>query len=80
MSPREQGPNTVLVQLQDENGEPVETARPPVVELRSGDLDLGSVPVTSTDAGTWRAYVLLPRAGVWEFQEFSVRGVASRTR
>ena len=68
MSPREHGPNTVLVQLQNENGEPVETARAPEVELRSGDLDLGSVPLTNVDAGTWRAYVLLPRAGVWEVQ------------
>lgn len=68
MSPRERGPNTVLVQLQDMDGEPAETKRPPEVELRSGDLDLGSVPVTSVGAGTWRAFVLLPRAGAWEVQ------------
>lgn len=68
MSPRERGPNSVLIQLQDQAGEPVEVKVPPVVELRSGDLDLGSVPVTSADAGTWRAHVLLPRPGVWELQ------------
>ncbi len=68
MSPRQQGPNTVLVQLQDEAGEPVELERDPVVELRSGDLDLGRVPVTHSDAGTYRAFVLLPRAGRWEVQ------------
>lgn len=68
MSPRRQGPNTVLVQLQDEGGEPVELERDPVVELRSGDLDLGRVPVTHADAGTYRAFVLLPRAGRWELQ------------
>ncbi len=68
MTPRQQGPNTVLVQLQDEQGEPVELQRDPVVELRSGDLDLGQVPVTHTDAGTYRAFVLLPRAGRWELQ------------
>lgn len=68
MTPQRRGANTVLIQLQDEAGEPVEVARPPVVELRSAEVDLGSVPVTVTDAGTWRAHVLLPRAGEWELQ------------
>ncbi len=44
------------------------TRREPEVQLRSGDLDLGSVPVTSSDAGTWTADVLLPRAGTWEVE------------
>ncbi len=68
MTPRRQGPNTLLIQLQDESGEPVVTRSEPRVQLRSGDLDLGSVPVTSADAGTWAADVLLPRAGVWEVE------------
>jgi copper transport protein len=38
------------------------------VQLRSGGLDLGSVPLVETDAGTYRAEVLLPRPGVWEVQ------------
>lgn len=68
MSPRRTGANTLLVQLQDETGEPVVPPEPPGVQLRSGGLDLGSVPLVETDAGTYRAEVLLPRAGVWEVQ------------
>ena len=68
MSPRQAGPNTVLVQLQDGAGEPVDPPRPPVVEVRSAGLDLGRVPVTSTGAGTYSAQVLLPEAGTWEVQ------------
>lgn len=68
MTPRRQGPNTLLIQLQDESGEPVVTRRAPNVQLRSGDLDLGRVPVTGSDAGTWAADVLLPRAGTWEVE------------
>jgi copper transport protein len=68
MSPRQTGPNTLLVQVQDETGEPVDPPRPPVVEVRSAGLDLGRVPVTSTAAGTYTAKVLLPEAGTWEVQ------------
>ncbi len=68
MSPRRAGPNTVLVQLQDEAGEPVIPPRPPELELRSGQIDLGTVPLENTDAGTYRAYVLLPQGGTWEAQ------------
>ena len=68
MSPRERGPNTVLVQIQDAAGEPVEPPRAPEVQVRSADLDLGSVPVRHTDAGTYRADVLIPSAGEWEVQ------------
>lgn len=66
MTPQRAGPNTLLIQLQDQAGEPVVTQRRPDVQLRSGDLDLGTVPVTSSDAGTWTARVLLPNAGTWE--------------
>jgi copper transport protein len=68
MSPRQPGPNTVLVQLQDESGEPVDPPRPPVLEVRTAGLDLGRVPVTSTGAGTYSAQVLLPEPGTWEVQ------------
>ena len=68
MSPRQHGPNTLLVQLQDADGEPVEPPRTPVVELRSGDLDLGRVPLTNVDVGSYRAFVLLPQPGTWEVQ------------
>jgi copper transport protein len=68
MSPRQTGTNTVLVQLQNGAGEPVDPPRPPVIELRTAGLNLGRVPVTSTGAGTYSAQVLLPEAGTWEVQ------------
>ena len=68
MSPRETGPNTLLIQLQDETGEPVELPRPPTVELRTAGLDLGRVPVENVDTGTYRVFVLLPEPGAWEAQ------------
>ncbi len=68
MSPRRAGPNTILVQLQDEAGEPVIPPRPPELELRSGTIDLGTVPLENTDTGTYRAYVLIPQGGTWEAQ------------
>ena len=58
----------MLVQVQDESGEPVTPPRPPVVEVRSGDLDLGEVALTETGVGTYRAEVVLPRPGRWEVQ------------
>ncbi|QZY28548.1 copper resistance protein CopC [Nocardioides coralli] len=68
LTPLETGANTLLVQLQDETGEPVVPPEVPEVQLRSGGLDLGSVPLAETDTGTYRAEVLLPRPGVWEVQ------------
>jgi copper transport protein len=68
LSPRREGRTTLLVQLQDETGEPVVTDRAPDVQLRTSGLDLGSVPVQPTDAGTWSAEVLLPQPGTWEVQ------------
>ncbi len=68
LTPRREGRTTLLVQLQDETGEPVVTDRAPDVQLRTTGLDLGSVPVQPADAGTWSADVLLPRPGTWEVQ------------
>ncbi|QBR93602.1 copper resistance CopC/CopD family protein [Nocardioides euryhalodurans] len=68
LSPRRQGATTLLVQLQDGTGEPVTPPTAPEVSLRSGDVDLGDVELTASDAGTWQARVVLPRAGVWEVQ------------
>ena len=68
LSPRRQGRNTLQVQLQDETGEPVTPPRPPVVEVRSGDVDLGEVELTTIGVGTYAAEVVLPRPGTWEVQ------------
>ncbi|KAA1425671.1 copper resistance CopC/CopD family protein [Nocardioides antri] len=58
----------LTVQVQDLAGEPVDLHARPEVSLRSGDLDLGTVPVTPTGAGTYLADVTFPSAGAWEVQ------------
>lgn len=62
------GPNTIEVELHDRAGRPVETAGPPSVSVRSTRVDLGTVPVTTTGKGAYRAPVVLPAPGRWEVQ------------
>jgi copper transport protein len=52
MTPQVPGQNTLLVQIQDTAGEPAESTRLPVISVRSAGVDLGVVPVTSSDAPT----------------------------
>lgn len=68
MDPRRTGSNTLLVQLQDEEGEPYDPPVHPDVALRTEGLDLGTVVVTPIAAGTYRGEVVVPRAGEWEVQ------------
>ena len=68
MTPGQVGQNTLLVQIQDLTGEPVETTSLPVISLRSDELDLGQIKATSSAAGTLRADVVLPAAGAWRLQ------------
>lgn len=68
MEPRRTGSNTLLVQVQDAAGEPYDPPVRPAVELRTEGLDIGTVTVTPVAAGTYRAEVVVPRAGVWEVQ------------
>jgi copper transport protein len=68
MTPARVGQNTVLVQLQDLSGEPLEPSRLPEISLRSDALDLGQVKTSSVDAGTFRTDVVLPAAGTWRVQ------------
>ena len=68
MDPRRTGTNTVLVQVQDASGDPVDPPTHPVVELRTEGLDLGAVAVTPIAAGTYRGQVVVPRSGEWEVQ------------
>jgi len=68
MEPRRTGSNTLLVQVQDAAGEPYDPPVRPAVELRTEGLDIGTVTVTPVAAGTYRAEVVMPRAGVWEVQ------------
>ncbi len=68
MTPGRVGQNTVLVQLQDLSGEPLEPTRLPEISLRSDEIDLGQVTTSSVAAGTFRADVVLPAAGSWRVQ------------
>jgi copper transport protein len=58
----------LLVQVQDLSGEPVDLHARPEVSLRSADVDLGTVPIVPTGAGTYVAEVTFPAAGEWEIQ------------
>ncbi|TQL67890.1 copper transport protein [Nocardioides albertanoniae] len=66
LTPGGPGPNVLRLQIQDAAGEPVEASAIPTAKLRSGDVDLGDQPLTSVDAGTWEAKVVLPKPGTWE--------------
>jgi copper transport protein len=68
LSPGTRGTNTVTVQLQDLTGEPFEPSRPPTVRVASATVDLGDVAVTPTDAGTFRAEVVIPTDGTYRVQ------------
>ena len=68
LTPAVVGQNTLLVQMQDLTGEPVEPRRLPVISLRSDGLDLGQIRATSDGVGTFRSDVVLPAAGPWRLQ------------
>ena len=68
LDPRRTGSNTLLVQVQDAEGEPYDPPANPVVSLRTEGLDLGTVVVRPIAAGTYRGEVVVPRAGEWEVQ------------
>jgi copper transport protein len=65
------GPGTqrrLIIQVQDESGEPLDLYDAPSVELRSEDVDLGPVPVVPAGAGTYAAEVVFPTPGEWQLQ------------
>ncbi len=68
LSPGTRGTNTLTIQLQDLTGEPYEPQRPPTVRVRSETVDLGDVAVTPSDAGTFRAEVVIPTDGSYRVQ------------
>lgn len=68
VAPRRVGQNALRIQVQNAAGEPVESVHLPVVRVRSGNVDLGEVPVVSADAGTYGAEIVIPTAGRWEVQ------------
>jgi copper transport protein len=58
----------LLLQVQDLSGEPVDLRDRPELSLRSADVDLGTVPVEVTGAGTFVATITFPKSGEWEVQ------------
>ncbi len=68
VAPGAVGRNALLVQIQDVSGDPVETAYPPTVRVRSDDVDLGEVPVRAQASGTYQGVVVLPHPGQWRVQ------------
>ena len=68
LSPGRQGPNTLLVQVQDDGGEPLEVFAAPEVSFGNGEVDLGLLPLRPVGAGTYAAEVVLPAPGEWEAQ------------
>lgn len=65
LNPRRVGSNTLTVQLQDAQGEPWEPPTPPEVSVSSDSVDLGTLPLTAVDSGTYTADVVLPTGGSW---------------
>ncbi|GGO88243.1 transport integral membrane protein [Nocardioides phosphati] len=68
LTPARVGPAQVVVELEDDDGKPVEPRRDPVLTLRAGDTDLGEVPLTDSGTGTWVADVVVPTSGAWTAQ------------
>jgi copper transport protein len=68
MTPRERGPNTVTVQIQDQAGDPVDTFAAPEISVASDSVDLGIVPAVPVGAGTYSAEVTVPAPGTWRVQ------------
>lgn len=71
VEPATVGKSSVLFQLQDTAGNPLEPASLPELTVSEGELSLGDQVVTNVDSGTYRATVLVPRPGTWSFR-FSV--------
>ncbi|GAA3552048.1 copper resistance CopC/CopD family protein [Nocardioides daeguensis] len=59
---------TLIVQVQNLAGDPLDLAAAPAVALRSDSVDLGTVPVAPSSAGTYTAEVVFPHAGTWQLQ------------
>lgn len=70
LTPGTRGANTLVVQVQSADGEPVDGFSAPMVAVRSatGDLDLGAQPVVPTAVGTYAAELVLPAPGTWLVQ------------
>lgn len=72
------GRNEIELQLQDVAGDPIEPLAVPTLNARDGDLSLGEQELENVDSGTYRAEVVLPRAGSWTLQVSVRRGLGGR--
>jgi copper transport protein len=68
VKPASVGKNTILLQVQDLAGTPIEPAAVPGLSGTSGGLSIGEQELKNVDSGTYTASVILPRAGTWELQ------------
>ncbi|MBS2939072.1 copper resistance protein CopC/CopD [Nocardioides sp. J2M5] len=68
MSPQRPGANTLLVQVQDDAGDPVDLPAPPLVRLAGPGGQTEDVTVQTVGSGTWRAQVVVAAPGAWEVQ------------
>jgi copper transport protein len=65
LKPAQTGDNTITLQLQDSEGDPIEPAALPTLSLAEGTLGLGDQALTNVDSGTYTASVLIPKPGTW---------------
>ncbi len=66
LDPGTRGPNTLMLQIQDRAGEPLDLFATPEVSVQSSTVDLGSLALTAIGAGTYSAPVVFPSSGSWE--------------
>lgn len=68
VDPATVGRNTVVFQLQDTAGNPIEPAALPTVSATLGNVALGDQAVSDVDAGTYQVSTLFPSPGTWQLQ------------
>ncbi|WGX98521.1 copper resistance CopC/CopD family protein [Nocardioides sp. L-11A] len=59
---------TLILQVQNLAGDPLDLYDAPAVALRSPRVGLGEVPVVPSGSGTYTAEVVFPHAGAWKLQ------------
>ena len=66
LAPGTRGPNTLMLQIQDRAGEPLDLFATPEVSVQGASVDLGSLDLSPVGAGTYSARVVFPSSGTWE--------------
>ncbi|MFL6060242.1 MAG: copper resistance protein CopC [Marmoricola sp.] len=68
VDPATVGRSTIVLQLQDTAGDPIEPAALPTVSASLGDIALGDQAVSDVDSGTYQVSTLFPAPGTWTLQ------------